>query len=132
MILVMAHISVALWVAFDGFSRRMGLAPIPWSLGALVLWPLVLPVYLARRFLKNGEVRRGGTAWNVLRNFAVAWTFLAASTLITFLGAIINDRTLRIGINRALFDLVMLWILPAMGAVLIGLFLRDETVIEEA
>jgi hypothetical protein len=68
----------------------------------------------------------------VLRNFAVAWTFLAASTLITFLGAIINDRTLRIGINRALFDLVMLWILPAMGAVLIGLFLRDETVIEEA
>jgi len=55
------------WVLFDGLSRKMGSSAVLWTIGTLILGPITLPIYLALRPLKQGEVREGGTAWNVLK-----------------------------------------------------------------
>src|SRR5258708_28900846 len=68
----------ALWVLQDGLSRKLATSAAGWTLGTLLLGPIILPVYLAKRPLKKGEVREGGTAWNILKNFAVLWTVLMA------------------------------------------------------
>lgn len=38
----------AVWVVFDGARRRVTV-PLRWGLGTLMLWPVFLPWYLARR-----------------------------------------------------------------------------------
>jgi len=53
----------ALWVLFDGLSRKMTFSAAWWTLGTLFFGPITLPLYLALRPLKAGEVREGGTAW---------------------------------------------------------------------
>src|SRR5436309_4137295 len=68
----------ALWVLFDGLGRKMGASAILWTAGTLFLGPIILPIYLASRPLKQGEVREGGKAWNVLKNFAILWTIVMA------------------------------------------------------
>ncbi len=77
----------ALWVLLDGLARRIGASVAAWTVGTLLLGPIVLPVYLTKRPLKKGEVREGGTAWNVLKNFAILWTVLMA---IAGFGALMN------------------------------------------
>ena len=49
-----------------------------WPAATLVLGPVVLPVYFVKRNLKAGEVREGGTGWNVIKNFALFWTLTVA------------------------------------------------------
>jgi membrane associated rhomboid family serine protease len=49
----------AAWILFDGLSRKHGGAAFAWALGTLFLGPLLVPVYLAKRPLKNGEFRIG-------------------------------------------------------------------------
>src|ERR1700730_14390231 len=68
----------AVWVLIDGTNRKMGSSVAVWLLGTLFLGPIILPIYIAKRPLKKGEVREGGTAWNVLKNFAILWTILIA------------------------------------------------------
>ena len=51
-----------LWVVYDSLNRRMGGSAVIWMFGTFFLGPLVLPIYLAKRPLKFGEVREGGTA----------------------------------------------------------------------
>lgn len=64
----------AVWVLVDGLKRKA--KAIPWAIGTALLGPIILPIYIAKRPLKVGEVREGGTAWNVLKNFALFWTIL--------------------------------------------------------
>ena len=52
--------------------------PVGWPAATLVLGPVVLPVYFAKRNLQAGEVREGGTGWNVIKNFALFWTLTVA------------------------------------------------------
>jgi len=62
----------AVWVFTDA-KKRMNHV-VGWPLTTLLLGPIVLPVYFAKRNLKEGEVREGGTGWNILKNFALFWT----------------------------------------------------------
>ena len=47
-----------------------------WPAMTFLVGPITLPVYFAKRHLKEGEVREGGTGWNVLKNFTLLWTLM--------------------------------------------------------
>lgn len=130
----------ALWVLFDGISRKVGAVLAFWVLGTAVLGPLILPVYLATRPLEGGEVREGGKAWNVLKNFAILWTIvMAIVTVVWFLqigrlsgGATGDAETFGkgIGILAGITALMAVWFFPTMGAAMIGFFLKKNTIVE--
>jgi hypothetical protein len=71
----MMNLVVALWLFFDARRRRMEL-PGLWAAGCFVFMLFVVPFYLARRPLKAGEVREGGTVWNFCKSFSILWTVL--------------------------------------------------------
>lgn len=130
----------ALWVLFDGVSRKMGASALFWALGTGVLGPVILPIYLASRPLKEGEVREGGKAWNVLKNFAILWTIAMAIATIAGLMAMAKGTTeltseaaragAGIGIVLGLGLLAATWFFPTMGAALLGFLLKKTTVVE--
>jgi hypothetical protein len=49
----------AVWVFIDAKKRMNHM--VGWPLATFILGPLVLPVYFAKRNLKESEVREGGT-----------------------------------------------------------------------
>lgn len=69
----MLNILIALWVFFDARKRKMNKSLL-WGIGTSLLMVVVIPFYFAKRPLKAGEVREGGTAWNVIKSFAIFWT----------------------------------------------------------
>jgi hypothetical protein len=60
------------WVYLDTAARGVR-NPIAWAIIVPISWIFMLPVYLARRPLVAGEVRAGGTWWNLLRAFAATY-----------------------------------------------------------
>lgn len=60
------------WVYLDTAGRGVR-NPIAWAIIVPISWLFMLPVYLARRPLLAGEVRTGGTWWNLLRAFAATY-----------------------------------------------------------
>ncbi len=79
---------LALWVGFDASRRNLGIAKvILWAIGTFLLGVIVMPIYIAKRPLKANEVREGGLAWNLLKNFALTWTVLMVAISISALGA---------------------------------------------
>ena len=130
----------ALWVLVDGLSRKMGVAAILWAIGTAVLGALIIPVYLATRPLKQGEVREGGTAWNVLKNFAILWTVVMICVAIRALTTV-GEQTSHltsdaaragagIGMVLGMGMLGALWFFPTMGAAGLGFFLKKNSIVE--
>jgi hypothetical protein len=124
----------ALWVLFDGLSRKMAVSAVMWTIGTGILGPVVLPIYLASRPLKQGEVREGGKGWNVLKNFAILWTIVMAIASIiglmgmakasTGLGSDAEKVGAGIGFVVGIGLLAAVWFLPTMGAALLGFLLK--------
>ena len=129
---------IAAWVARD--ARRRGGRWVPWSLAALLLWVITLPLWLARRPLLAGERREGGAAWNLLKNFALSWTAFMA--LITFfvlgtaggqMSEVQSDAEAVgtvLGAGLGLGLSFAAWFFPILTAVLVGFFLKKSTVEE--
>jgi hypothetical protein len=69
------NLVVAFWIFSDARKRKMEL-PGLWATGCFVLMLLVVPFYLAKRPLKAGEVREGGTVWSFCKSFSILWTAL--------------------------------------------------------
>lgn len=130
----------ALWVLYDGLSRRMGASAILWTVGTAVVGPIVLPIYLALRPLKQGEVREGGKAWNVLKNFAILWTIVMLIGSVAALMAMAKGTTgltsdaaragAGIGMLLGIGILGAAWFFPTMGAALLGFLLKKNTIVE--
>jgi hypothetical protein len=131
----------AVWVAFDSFSRKMAVQAVLWALGTLILGPIVLPIYLAKRPLKNGELREGGTGWNVLKNFAILWTLVMAVVFVTSLMAMgkltssLDSSAARagagIGMMLGMGFLAAMWFIPTAGAALLGFLLKKNSIVEK-
>lgn len=129
----------AIWVLVDGLKRKA--KAIPWAIGTLLLGPVVLPVYVAKRPLKAGEVREGGTGWNVLRDFALFWTILMAVAAVGGMVAVSEQTaTLQseaeragaaIGTALGLGMIAALWFFPVGGALVLGLFLKKSSIVEK-
>lgn len=132
------YVIFAIWVFIDAWQRRNN--NIAWSLATLIAGPLALPFYFAKRNLKSGQVREGGTAWNVLKNFAMLWTitvwFSGLSTLIEALQkTTVKNQYEQVGVNIGVGIIVItmaaLWFFPMIGALVLGFFLKKSSIIEK-
>ena len=130
----------ALWVLLDGVARRIGASVAAWTVGTLLLGPIVLPIYLAKRPLKKGEVREGGTAWNVLKNFAILWTVLMAMAgfgamlkmgqAVSSLDSDAARAGAGLGILFGMGFFAVIWFLPTCGAAVLGFLLKKNSIVE--
>ena len=131
---------LAIWVLFDGLGRKMAANAVMWSLGTALLGALVIPFYLAKRPLKIGEVREGGVAWNVLKNFAILWTVIMAAVFVVWLKTI-GDITRNVTSSAAMAGtgigmvlgfamLGAVWFLPTFGAALLGFLMKKNSLVE--
>jgi len=129
---------LAIWVCADALHRKA--KAIAWTVGTLFLGPVVVPVYLAKRPLKAGEVREGGIAWNVLKNFALFWTLLVAVAAVRGMMAV-SERTATlqsdaekigaaIGTTLGLGFIAAVWFFPVVGAAALGFMLKKSSVVE--
>ena len=134
------YLAFALWVLQDGLSRKMGVSVAGWILGTVFLGPIILPVYLANRPLKAGEVREGGTAWNVLKNFAILWTVLMAIASFSVLVRVGQTTTsldsdaaragAGLGILFGMGLMAAVWFVPTLGAAVLGFLLKKNSIVE--
>lgn len=131
---------LASWLLLDAIKRKMRTSAALWAAGTALLGPIILPIYLASRPLKQGEVREGGKAWNVLKNFAILWTIIMA---IATVAAMLNIADIAkqtrseaelggagIGTLVGIALLGAAWFFPTMGAALIGFMVKKNTVVE--
>ncbi len=119
----------AIWIFFDSHQRNNDRGK--WTLGAFFLAPFVVPNYFAKRNLKEGEVRKGGTNWYRCKFFALYWTLLMLH--FTFFSRLSELRLIQPIREQALewFGILMLWIIPAGGVLLLGAFLKNPSKIEK-
>jgi hypothetical protein len=130
----------AVWVLLDGIARRIGASVAAWTVGTLLLGPIVLPIYLAKRPLKKGEVREGGTAWNVLKNFAILWTVLMAMAgfgAMMHMGETVSSLDsdaaragAGLGMLLGMGFLAVVWFLPTCGTAVLGFLLKKNSIVE--
>ena len=131
---------LTLYVVFDGNKRNLGAAKtILWAIGTFLLGVIVVPIYLAKRPLKANEVREGGFAWNVLKNFALTWTILIFAIGITAIGGAASQTNVNsdaeaagavIGMGISVVIFAIVWFFPMVGALLLGYFLKNSAIVE--
>lgn len=130
---------LALYLIFDGIRRKLGVVTVAWAIGALVLGPVILPIYFTKRPLKTGETREGGLAWNILKNFALFWTVfmvVVAISSIVSAGSVSTNSDAEaagaaIGITLVLLIEAVVWFFPMVGAIVLGFFLKKSSIIEQ-
>ena len=135
---ILLSLLIAAWVARD--ARRRGARWVLWTLAALLLWVIALPLWLGRRPLLAGERREGGAAWNLLKNFALTWTVFMLLISFAFLRAaggqmagVQSDAEAVgtvLGAGLGLGMSFASWFFPMLTAVLVGFFLKKSTVEE--
>lgn len=133
------YIILAVWVFFDASKRKNN--KIGWPIAVLLIGPITLPVYFAKRNLKEGEVREGGTGWNVLKNFALFWTItmvivaisgmFGASEVVSNASNDYEKAGAIIGTGIGMAMLGSLWFFPMLFALIIGFFLKKSSIIEK-
>lgn len=133
------YIIIAIWVFRDSKTRRIN--GMPWAVCTAILGPTVVPVYLAKRPLKDGEIREGGMAWNILKNFALFWTLtIFVVGLAAMVGAADAAKSARsdaekagagCGIVAGIGMLILMWFIPMISALILGFFLKKSSVIEK-
>lgn len=135
--LLVLNLLLAGWVLQDSLKRR---TEITWALGALLLGPIMLPMYRGRRPLLPGEVRQGGPDWIVARHFAWTWTlvmliviFWTALTIskedgAAGAGAAADSNAATLGQSLTLLFLGVCWLVPVAGALFFSMvaFVPDE------
>ena len=130
---------LALWVGFDASRRNLGAAKaILWAIGTFLLGVIVVPIYLAKRPLKANEVREGGLAWNLLKNFALTWTILMVAIGITAINSAAGTNAssdaeaagVAIGTGIVFVILAVVWFVPMVGALVLGFFLKNSAMVE--
>ena len=131
---------ISAWVFSDARNRKMD-RPAVWAVAVFLLMIVFLPFYFATRSLKKGEVREGGTAWNVVKTFAMIWTI---TMLIVGISAMIGvgqnvsgtistagQAGTAIGTVIGVGMLFGLWFVVLVGALAVGLFVKKSSVIEK-
>lgn len=134
------NLALAAWVFMDARSRKMDQAAL-WAVGTFLLLIFVIPFYLAKRPLKAGEVREGGTAWNVIKSFALFWTvFMVVAGVAGMMAAgdasteAISDAEkagAAIGTALGLGMIIFLWFIVISGSLVVGIFLKKSSVVEK-
>ena len=129
----------AIWVFFDARARENH--SFGWPVLTFILGPvLALPFYFAYRNLKAGEIREGGTGWNIVKNFALIWTlFIGFIILVVFFGGLgisslseggADQAVVIVGLIAFGFIMMALWFCVAVPMLVLGLFIKQFSVIE--
>lgn len=125
-------------------SKKRGGINWPFVIGnsVPVIGVFVIPFYLAQRKLIDSEVRHGGTGWNVCRYFAIIWTIaMLVATSVGMANAgehmdrIDSDAGragAAIGAGIGMGMMFCVWLCGAGGAMLVGLMLKNNAVVEQA
>jgi len=124
-------LTCAIWVLFDGLSRRAKV--LPWVLGVAMAGPILMAVYLAKRPLRRGEIREGGVAWNILKNLVIFWTLLMLVVAISA-AAELGEHSNSLAFMATTLSLGMIagiWFFPFIGAVGIAFLVKKSSIIEE-
>lgn len=131
------YIGVAIWLFIDSKNRLFEQGKW-WAIATAILGPVTAPIYLAIRPLKSTEKREGGRAWNILRNFALFWTitmFVAgiggmasASSVVSEASNEYEEAGATIGAAIGMGLLFFLWLVPMVGAVALGFFLKNSDI----
>ena len=126
----------AVWVFFDAYKRRGHTLreAAGWSAGTLVLWLFIVPAYFAKRNLRAGETREGGTGWNYLKTLAVLWTIVMLAVGAQYILAprgvapVAHTSAWRAG---AAIGATAVWFFPVLGALFLGLVLKKTSIVEK-
>lgn len=136
----LVDIILAVWVFSDARQRRVA-SPGAWAAGVFFLMIVFLPLHVAKRPLKAGEVREGGTAWNFIKVFVIIWTVLMAGA--GFSGLVAAGNTVSnadpgaaqagaaVGTVLGLGLLMVLWFMIAVGALVLGLLMKKSSIVEK-
>jgi len=101
---------------------------------------VVIPFYFAKRPLKAGEVREGGTAWNVIKSFAIFWTIfmfvagvvgmISASKVVEKANSGAEQVGATIGTAIGISVIFGVWFIVLIGTLVLGLFLKKSSIVE--
>jgi len=113
------------YLIYDGYKREASNV-WAWGLGTLLVGVIVLPFYFANRPLQDGEVRTGGFGWNVLKNFALLWTFLFVILVFSSCASAdtVGGSLLAGGIGVFFFGII--WFGALVVALVFGLFIKKD------
>lgn len=128
--------ALALYVVADAHFRSYLKNGLAWAALTLAAYPIGLPLYLAYRPLKEGQSREGGRGWNFLKYFALVWTFGVFVFAVRMTG-IWAEKGLQEGVDPivtgidgifSFFGVALMWFIPVITALIIGLFVKTREV----
>ncbi|MCF8008768.1 MAG: hypothetical protein K9K32_03285 [Halanaerobiales bacterium] len=134
-------VPITVFVAIDAYNRKNKW--IFWSLGIIISWPVILPLYFSFRNLKENEKRRGGLIWNIIKNYILVYStniFVVIIVLLVLpqnLGYLSRKIFIteilgfNIELNFIYYVLFIIWFLPSALFYLIGTFFKDDYLKEE-
>ena len=133
---LLLNVSLGIWAVIDAKKRQEKSMLFPGL--SFFAAPIFLPAYIAGRNLKEGEVRKGGKAWNILKNIALFWTIMYAAFGISSLFPAVGTGTAGElqyagAVTGADLDMVFIvgqWFCGTIGVLLVGTFLKKSAVVE--
>ncbi|HMA60242.1 MAG TPA: hypothetical protein VKN64_08110 [Halanaerobiales bacterium] len=129
-------VPITIFVAIDGYKRKNKW--LLWSLGTILSWPLILPLYFSFRNLKKEEKRTGGLIWNIIRNYILIYStniFLVILLLLILpqnMGYLSNEIFItefagfEISLSFIYYVIFIIWLIPSLLFLMIGSFFKDD------
>lgn len=129
-------IPITIFVAIDAYKRKNSW--FLWSLGTIISWPLILPLYFSFRNLKKGEERTGGLIWNIIRNYILIYStniFLVILLLLILpqnMGYLSTEIFItefagfEISLSFIYYVIFIIWLIPSLLFLMIGSFFKDD------
>ncbi len=129
-------IPITIFVGVDAYKRKNKW--LWWSIGVIISWPVVLPLYFSFRNLKEGEVREGGLIWVTIKNYILIYStniFILILLLLILpqnLGYLSREIFItefagfNISINFIYYIIFVIWLIPSILFLMIGSFFKDD------
>ena len=130
---IVLTIILTIWIFFDAKKRKNKY--VLWGLASLIIWPILIPFYIANRNLLPNETIEGGKVWIVCKFFILIWTifigtlftigiFNASASVDTTNEAEVIGSSIGIFLGGGIYFIV--WIGPVFITLLLGLILRKN------
>ena len=119
------------WIFHDATSRQSRSAGL-FAIGTFFLPFVTIPYYLATRHLREGEVREGGFAWNVIGGFTIVWTIgIVAMCLAILVEMSLREEFPVFTTRAAMVWMLSLWAIPITLMLPAGYLLKKQSIVEK-